>query len=121
MAQMPAAIGADNLDSKTIRIEPRAFYGATISLEAGVRVFRPLPPTKHMIINPDKTPLHLSLTEATHNINNNTVNGGGLASGGGSGSAGGYIPFQPKFGRKFRRGGGHGGKGRGGHGRVGRF
>ena len=79
-------------DSKTIRIEPRAFYGATISLEAGVRVFRPLPPTKHMIINPDKTPLHLSLTEATHNINNNTVNGGG-----------------------------HGGKGRGGHGRVGRF
>jgi hypothetical protein len=28
----------------TTRIEPRPFYGATVSVEEGVRVFRPLPP-----------------------------------------------------------------------------
>jgi hypothetical protein len=28
----------------TTRIEPRPFYGATVSVEEDVRVFRPLPP-----------------------------------------------------------------------------
>ncbi len=46
------------------RIEPRPYYGATVTLEAGVRVFRALPPTKHMIINPGHaTALNLSHTE----------------------------------------------------------
>lgn len=44
----------------TTRIEHRPYYGAIVSKEHGVRVIRPLPPTQHMIINPDgKTPLVL--------------------------------------------------------------
>ena len=37
------------------RIETRPFYGATVTIEEGVRVFRPLPVTKNFIINPDGT------------------------------------------------------------------
>ena len=52
--------------SETIRIEPRSFYGATVTLEAGVRVFRPLPVTKRVIVNPDNaTPLSLRFKETT--------------------------------------------------------
>jgi hypothetical protein len=36
----------------TTRIEPRPFYGATVSIEEGVRVFRPLPPHDRVIVNP---------------------------------------------------------------------
>lgn len=36
----------------TTRIETRPFYGATVTLEEGVRVFRPLPPHQRIIINP---------------------------------------------------------------------
>lgn len=55
VAALPAAA-----DSYTTRIETRPFYGATVTLEEGVRVFRPLPPTRHMIINPQgRTPLNL--------------------------------------------------------------
>ena len=53
-------------DARTTRIEPRGFYGATVSIEAGVRVFRPLPRTTHVIINPNKTPLNLSFEETRH-------------------------------------------------------
>jgi hypothetical protein len=42
----------------TTRIETQRYYGAVVTLEHGVRVTRPLPPTQHMIINPDgATPL----------------------------------------------------------------
>jgi hypothetical protein len=42
----------------TTRIETQRYYGAIVTLEHGVRVTRPLPPTQHMIINPDgATPL----------------------------------------------------------------
>ncbi|HPG89896.1 MAG TPA: hypothetical protein PLD46_09595 [Hyphomicrobium sp.] len=48
----------------TTRIEPRPFYGATVTLEEGVRVIRPLPPERHVIINPDNaTPLTLGFNE----------------------------------------------------------
>lgn len=48
----------------TTRIESRPFYGATVSLEEGVRVIRPLPPERHVIINPDNaTPLTLGFNE----------------------------------------------------------
>ena len=36
----------------TTRIEPRPFYGATVTVESGVRVFRPLPPHDRVIIDP---------------------------------------------------------------------
>jgi len=49
-------------DPVTTRIEPRPFYGATVTMEAGVRVFRPLPPHDRVIINPNNaTPLTLNV------------------------------------------------------------
>ena len=39
-------------ESVTTRIEPRPFYGATVTIEAGVRVFRPLPRHERIIIDP---------------------------------------------------------------------
>lgn len=60
------AAGAAQAQStaSTIRIEPRPYYGATVTLEQGVRVWRPLPPVKTVIVNPGgKTPLNLSLSE----------------------------------------------------------
>ncbi len=57
---LPALAG----EAATTRIEPRVFYGATVTLEEGVRVFRPLPPHKQVIINPDsRTPVSLSFNE----------------------------------------------------------
>lgn len=62
-------------DARTTRIEPRGFYGATVSIEAGVRVFRPLPRTTHVIINPNKTPLNLTIEESRHVYENSNFRG----------------------------------------------
>jgi hypothetical protein len=40
-------------EARTTRIETRPVYGAVVTLEHGVRVYRPVPPTTHMIVNPD--------------------------------------------------------------------
>ena len=49
----------------TTRIEPRPFYGATVTMEEGVRVFRPLPPHDRIIINPgNATPLYMGVGDA---------------------------------------------------------
>ena len=47
--------------AETTRIETRPIYGgAVVSVEHGVRVYRPVPPTQRVIINPDgRTPLAL--------------------------------------------------------------
>lgn len=117
-------------DASTVRIEPRPFYGATITLEAGVRVFRPLPAPKYVVINPDnKTPLALSLSEVNetrHSYNYNYQDSSERSSGD---NVGGY-PYiggighpgtkstrgsaQYPVGGHHTGGGGHGG-GRGGH------
>lgn len=48
----------------TTRIETRPFYGATVTLEEGVRVFRPLPPHQRVIINPNgAAPVSLGFEE----------------------------------------------------------
>ena len=47
----------------TTRIETRPVYGAVITYEHGVRVFRPVPPTGHMIVNPGRVPLVLSIDD----------------------------------------------------------
>lgn len=50
--------------ASTTRIEPRPVYGATVTIEEGVRVFRPLPPERHVIVNPGgATPIQLSINE----------------------------------------------------------
>ncbi len=55
----------------TTRIETRPFYGATVTLEEGVRVFRPLPYHDRVIINPGaRTSLSLGFDE-TRNYNYN--------------------------------------------------
>ena len=115
-------------DAATIRVEPRPFYGATITLEAGVRVLRPLPSHKYVVINPGhKTPLGVNLTEVneTRNIHNHNSNHNSASSS--SGGFGDGTPFfndrrNRKFGGKGRvggrtdgRGGVRGGVG-GGHG-----
>lgn len=126
-----AASGAQAGNAKTIRIEPRAFYGATISLESGVRVFRPLPSTSHVIINPNKTPVNINVEDVTKRIQSTShhhyhgapgvVRGGRVV--------GGYLPYVNRFRGKRRhhaggrhrpfrakRGGLRGGKARGGRG-----
>jgi len=40
-------------EAHTTRIETQPVYGATITIEHGVRVYRPVPPTTHLIVNPD--------------------------------------------------------------------
>ena len=50
-------------DAYTTRIEPRPIYGAVVTIEHGVRVCRPLPPTTHLIINPEGVPLMLNVGE----------------------------------------------------------
>ena len=57
-AALPALAG----DSTTTRIEPRPFYGATVTIEEGVRVFRPLPRHDRVIVNPDNaTPITIDV------------------------------------------------------------
>jgi hypothetical protein len=65
LAALAASFGtpASAQDAYLTRIEPRPFYGATVTIEEGVRVFRPLPATRHMIINPNQTPLNLAFSD----------------------------------------------------------
>lgn len=114
-------------EAKTIRIEPRAWQGATISLEAGVRVYRPLPRTTHVIVNPNKTPVNLTIKDVNKRITNTNIfrSDGGISGGSVFG-----LPFNSSFGNSnFRRRGignrrfGRNGLGarrftRGGNGRV---
>ena len=69
LALVAGAVFAGNAvagDATTTRIETRGFYGATVTIESGVRVFRPLPRTTRVIINPNQTPLSLSFKETRH-------------------------------------------------------
>ena len=59
----PAAAG------ELVRIETTPVYGATVTVERGVRIFRPLPAPSRIIINPGgKTPPSLSFidVQSTH-------------------------------------------------------
>jgi len=95
--------------SSTIRIEPRPYYGATVTLEQGVRVWRPLPPVKQVIVNPGgRTPLNLSFAEVnerstSHNYYYNEGADGPDAPVGVPGY--GYYPgrFGPFIGRPLQR------------------
>jgi hypothetical protein len=58
---VPAAVAEE---AHTTRIETRPYYGAVVTIENGVRVYRPVPPTTHLIINPDGlTPLGISIND----------------------------------------------------------
>lgn len=65
------AISAPLSAAETVRIETRPFYGATVTLEEGVRVFRPLPADKRVVINPGgRTPLSLNFQDSRSVSNN---------------------------------------------------
>jgi hypothetical protein len=79
-ASLPAAAQV------TTRIETRPFYGAVVTIEEGVRVFRPLPPHDRVIINPEgKTPISLGFNQSyNYSYGQNYVQDAG---------AGGYGPY----------------------------
>lgn len=57
----------------TVRIEPNRSYGATVTFEKGVRVYRALPADRYVIINPGhQTPLSLSIQD-TRIYENRTI------------------------------------------------
>lgn len=64
-----AAVTPVLAQSQTIRIEPRPYYGAVVTLEQGVRVWRPLPATSHMIINPTNAPVSINVTDVRETVN----------------------------------------------------
>ena len=72
-------------DGGLIRIEPRLFYGATVTIENGVRVWRALPPTRQMIINPTNAPVNVNIADVREQVtthNHNYVHGVPAAAGG---------------------------------------
>lgn len=107
----------------TTRIETRPFYGATVTLEEGVRVFRPLPPHDRIIINPNgRTPLNLSYEER-RSVSHNYHYGSGYvpdnaAAYAGVGALGSSKPIRKHVPQGSRGPGGSGyghGGGQGGH------
>jgi hypothetical protein len=98
----------------TTRIETRPFYGAVVTIEEGVRVYRPLPPPRQVIINPGgRTPLALSFSDVRvdersynyHYEEDDSQEGG--RGYGGYGAFGGFGDSKRPFkrGRKFFHGG----------------
>ena len=61
VALMGSAQAQTAQTAQTTRIESRPIYGATVTVEHGVRVYRPVPPTQHLIVNPDRAPLVLNV------------------------------------------------------------
>lgn len=99
---MFGATPATAYDGGLVRIEPRPYYGAVVTVEQGVRVYRPLPTQNLMIINPNKTPVNISFSRTIeHKAADNSGNGGGSTSEGDGGSrSGGFsaIGTNPQVG-----------------------
>ncbi len=74
LAAAAATPSAALAESSTTRIEPRPYQGATVTIEHNVRVYRPLPAIKHVIINPNQTPLYLSYAEVNEQRENHNYN-----------------------------------------------
>ncbi|MBN9282449.1 MAG: hypothetical protein J0H37_09385 [Hyphomicrobium denitrificans] len=75
---MLAMTGAASADGFTARIVTQPYYGAVTTLEHGVRVIRPLPPERYVIVNPNRTPLALSFNENNvYDYSSNATSSGG--------------------------------------------
>lgn len=73
-AAAPAVAGSDTTNAVTTRIETRPYYGAVVTVEQGVRVWRPLPPHDRIIINPEgKASVNIDVDAKKHA--NNDGNG----------------------------------------------
>ena len=65
-AAFPAFAGNEG-GAVTTRIETRPYYGAVVTVENGVRVWRPLPPHDRIIINPDgKASVNIDIDAKKH-------------------------------------------------------
>jgi hypothetical protein len=103
--------GTASAQSFTTRIETKPYYGAVVTLEHGVRVYRPLPPDRQVIINPGRVPLNLSFSDSRYynygaapNYGVGGVVGGGIY---GNGDGTYYAPIGGPFfgkGRGLRHG-----------------
>ncbi len=61
---MSAVSTAALAQAVTTRIETRPYYGAIVTIEQGVRVWRALPPHDRIIINPEgRTPISLGVNQ----------------------------------------------------------
>lgn len=60
---MLALNGPASADGATVRIVTEQYYGAVTTVEHGVRVIRPLPADRYVIVNPNRTPLALNFNE----------------------------------------------------------
>ncbi len=90
----------------TTRIETRPFYGATVTIEEGVRVIRALAPERQVIINPDGTTLTLGFNETNIYDRRAVYNRNAGEGGGGADYVGPDGPYYnaPLWGRHFRKG-----------------
>ena len=64
-------IASAGAESYTTRVETRPYYGSVVTVEQGVRVWRPVPPTRHMIINPTGAPVHVNVTDVRETVTHN--------------------------------------------------
>ena len=60
-------------ESVTTRIETRPYYGAVVTIEKGVRVYRPLPSHDRVIINPTNAPIYINVPNRPAIINQNAT------------------------------------------------
>jgi hypothetical protein len=59
---LPGVVTPAAADAVTTRIETRPYYGAIVTVEQGVRVWRALPPHDRIIINPQgQTPVTIGV------------------------------------------------------------
>ena len=59
-------------DARTIRIEPRPYTSVVVTVENGVRVWRPMPPTELVIVNPgNKASINLEIDAKSRRDNRN--------------------------------------------------
>jgi hypothetical protein len=72
-AWLAGGTSASLAQSSTVRIEPRPVYGAIVTIEEGVRVYRPLPPDRYVIVNPNGTPVNLGLSETNVNQTQHSI------------------------------------------------
>jgi len=113
LVALSEAASADN--SFTTRIEGRPVYGAVTTVEHGVRVIRPLPPVRQVIINPNRTPLSLEYND-TRIYDYGAGGGYGRTVRGqysGAYNEDGPIYSYPLYGRRYWRGGHRGFRHRG--------
>lgn len=68
-----ASLPAFASESVTTRIETRPYYGAVVTIEKGVRVYRPLPHHDRIIINPTNAPIFIGVPDRPSVINQNAT------------------------------------------------